>query len=1196
MSEFPLNNEQLAAKEAINCNVSVSAGAGSGKTRVLVERFLHILEQNKIKRSVHEQGVDAGNILAITFTRKAAGEMKERVRKGIEKRLASDIDGFWHKQLDALCRAQISTIHGLCSRILRENPVEARLDPAFVVAEEFESYQFRQSCLDKYLRRELHINNTAVTKLIELYGVTGLTRLVEQILPSLGDIAAETDLSKPYVDSIDRLPALKDELCIVVRDMVLERKNLAGKTSKTGKVLEQMAELLEEICAGIKKEPADFSKLDEAKAGMRATGKLKDYFAQIGKLREQIEAVAIDKMALEILPCWQEFLDGLGQYVQEQKREQDILDYDDLENYTIELLLNNEEVRHKYQERYRYIMVDEFQDTNDRQRQLIYLLCGDDSEKLSGQKLFIVGDPKQSIYRFRGADVSVFARVRREIEASGGENLLLKTNYRTVDKILLAVNSVFRLLMGVDTAKDVYYEELAHHKLGTELPQLLLVNYDKDCGKSKFQVEAETIAMAIEAYHEGRDFEGKQLLAPKVPYHKMAILLRAMTHSGDLAAALQARGIPYAIIDGKGFYECQEVLDMLNLFAALANRYNSLELAGVLRSPYFGLNDESLTKLFLQKKDCLWDALQEARAENYAVGQDELLSRAALVLQQLRQQASFLALPELWQCVWQALAVDAVLPAQEHGANKLANVKKLRQLALEYSLQQNATLSDWLSYVQSLREADARETTANLEAEDAVQILTIHKSKGLEFGTVFLPYLNSGDPADTSEIKYLRNIGLGIQAPDGEGALQNTNVLRNVKQQDKKLNLEERKRQLYVAMTRAEERLVMSGIIEGKMDKPLDELSWLKQLKHIYENDSLVEIKTIAVDADAYSGLEELPAPMVTDEQLQDIAPLPSYHANGRREFSPSSLQTYLHCQRQYFYQYVLGLPPLEEEAADGDDALTVGLQAGVGAAGTDLQFLNSQLSAKDLGSIVHRALELYKGDLDAALAQAIKENSPFYTGNGARKMLEAYLASDLYKRIPKHRQLREQSFTLYTDNGFIISGIIDCLAFKPDGSMLIVDYKTGRPPLHGEPEVGYAYQLAIYEKVVRERWARGSEGKAQPELNAELHFLRNNTAWNLQEARAQHPALPAEGKADSPAMQGQAKDYFAEALQLCEEISHKSEENEFLCKEQKSILKKQAPVLPVDNVTEAEKNAKNIPEGLAYCEHCPYNYVCNHK
>ena len=210
--------------------------------------------------------------------------------------------------------------------------------------------------------------------------------------------------------------------------------------------------------------------------------------------------------------------------------------------------------------------------------------------------------------------------------------------------------------------------------------------------------------------------------------------------------------------------------------------------------------------------------------------------------------------------------------------------------------------------------------------------------------------------------------------------------------------------------------------------------------------------------------------------------------------------------------------------------------------------------------------------------------------------MLEAYLASDLYKRIPKHRQLREQSFTLYTDNGFIISGIIDCLAFKPDGSMLIVDYKTGRPPLHGEPEVGYAYQLAIYEKVVRERWARGSEGKAQPELNAELYFLRNNTAWNLQDARAQQPALPAEGKAVCPAMQGQAKDYFAEALELCEEISRKSKETEFLCKEQKNIIDKQKTVLPVDNVTEAEKNAKNIPEGLAYCEHCPYNYVCNHK
>ena len=1180
MSEFPLNPVQQAAKEAIACNVSVSAGAGSGKTRVLVERFLYILERAQVKNN-NQQELDAGNILAITFTRKAAGEMKERVRKGIESRLDDDDRGFWRKQLEALNKAQISTIHGLCSRILRENPVEAQLDPAFQVAEEFASAEFLEDCLDKFLRRELREQNASIERLIAVYGVNGLQRLVISILPFLGDIAAEDNLCKPYLESINSLPKLKEQLCILARDMVLKRKDLVGKTSKAGKTLEFMAEMIEDICAGIKQEPADFTALDKATEGMQARGGIKDYLQAIRELEEIIENAAVDKAALELLPCWQELLRGLGNYVKEQKLALDLLDYDDLENYTVELLRNNEDVRRKYQERYRYIMVDEFQDTNDRQRQLIYLLCGDDDEKLEGKKLFIVGDPKQSIYRFRGADVSVFARVRREIAASGGKNLLLTKNYRTVDKILLAVNSVFRILMGTDSSKDVFFEELAYHKDGTELPQLLVVEFDKDCGKNKFQVEAEAVALAIEAYHEGKDYEGKQLLAPKVPYGKMAILLRAMTHCDDLASAMQARGIPYEIIDGKGFYECQEVLDILNLLASLHNRYNSLALAGVLRSPYFGLNDESLTKLFLQREDCLWDALQAAVPEDFGQ-QGEFLSRAAVILRRLRQQASVLALPELWQWVWRELAVDAVLPAQEHGANKLANVQKLRQLALEYSQQQNGTLADWLDYVQRLRAAEARETTANLETSDAVKIMTIHKSKGLEFGTVFLPYLNSNNQADTSEIKYLRGIGLGIKAPDANGVLQNTNVLRNVKDEYKRLELEERKRQLYVAMTRAEERLIMTGIAIGKKDKTLDELSWLKQLLQIYENDSVVEINAFDVEKHDAIELGVAERKEVTQEQLKAITPLPSYLPNGKREFTPSSLQTYLYCQRQYFYQYVMGLPPLEQEddeqpEASEDAVLTAQAQGQGEAFESKKQAYDSTISAKDLGSLIHRALELYKGDVDAALTKATQEIVPFYQGTKARRMLEKYLASDLYQRIPKDG-LREQAFTLYAPNDIVISGIIDCLGINSDGSMVLVDYKTGKPPIKGEVKEGYAYQLAIYERVVRQRWANSKAVKQPLQLTSELHFLQNNTLWNLE------------------AEQASGRDYYAEALALCEAISKKRTEEEFSCLEQKCISKEQKINLASYCKAEEENNAKNIAKGVAACDYCPYNYVCNHK
>lgn len=1109
MNKLQPNPEQKQAIEAIANNVVVSAGAGSGKTRVLVERFLHILEQHNHQNT---KPVDAANILAITFTRKAAGEMRERVRKGIEERLADDSSGFWRSQLGALDRTQISTIHGLCSRILRENPVEVQLDPSFTVAEEFEGDEFRQQCMREYLRRQLSQKNEGAAKLVAAYGVDGLMRQLESILPSLDKLAAE-DLTKPYAESIAELPQLRDDLCLALRELVLCREELTSKKSNARNCLENLAESIDEACTAVK-QGEEVNILGKYLLGVQARGKIKDSINNIKSLQEKIQLQAADKYALAFLPLWQNLLRGLDAYLREQKLAQDLLTFDDLENFTVELLKQNEQVRHKYQERFQYIMVDEFQDTNDKQRQLIYLLCGDDSEKLQGKKLFIVGDPKQSIYRFRGADVGVFARVRREIAAGGGESLKLSTNYRSMDKILLAVNSAFRELLGEDSSKDVFFEALAHNKICAEIPQLLLCAYDKECGTSKFQVEARAVAQTVKNYHANGN-----------SYGKMAILLRAMTHCEELAAALQEQGVPYEIVDGRGFYDCQEVLDVLNLLTALNNRCRSLELAGVLRSPFFGLHDETLTTLFLQQETCLWDALMQARPENFADKQSVLVQRAAKVLDKLRSQASLLGLPELWQSLWQELAMEAVLSVQEHGANKLANVQKLRRLAQEYSVQHKGTLGDWLDYVQRLREAETKETTANLSTGDAVQIMTIHKSKGLEFDTVFLPFLDSSTPSDTAEIKYLPQLGLGIKAPDENGVLQTTSILQKVKASDKLLENEERKRQLYVAMTRAEQRLILTGITDGKenkADKALAELSWLKQLQQIYQQEKAVEIKFIEESAEITEAVPVAKTEVVLDSQ-ELLAPLPTYAANGQQMFSPSALQTYLYCQRQYFYQHLMKLPQLDEFVNNYDG------QA------------QAVLPAKILGSIVHRALELYRGDLAAVLSAAIAQYAPSYQGGEAKVMLEKYLASAIYQELPK-KQMRELPFCL-TVGGILISGIIDCLCENDDGTLTIVDYKTGRPPQDGEAKLGYSYQLALYKAAVEQR----SQKKV---TQAQLHFLQNLSVWNLHDD----------------------KDYLQEALALGQEISGKGAESEFSCRSQ------------------------NVRTGLAGCAHCPYNYICNHR
>ena len=540
---------------------------------------------------------------------------------------------------------------------------------------------------------------------------------------------------------------------------------------------------------------------------------------------------------------------------------------------------------------------------------------------------------------------------------------------------------------------------------------------------------------------------------------------------------------------------------------------------------------------------------------------------------------------EVWEELWQKLHPDYVLSCQPRGEIKLANLNILRNSCAEYCLAKGASLAQWLEYVAELRENGGEEKGTLPTDDNAVKIYSIHKSKGLEFSVVFVAQLDKKYNADKTSVRYLPKFGLGIRNQLEDGTLEDTGILRELKDANNLLEQDERVRQMYVAMTRAKERLYLTGIVEKgepstKNPSGLKYAEWMSKLNNIYSQETNNYIEMVQLDGETGFGSASCSAMeeqidtglMIADEY---ISPLATYLENGPRSFSPSSLQTYLHCPRQYFYQYVMGLPPVDGESDVDASAEKPVISSMTASSNSNAQAtLTSSLSAKDLGSVIHRALELYKGDLDAALAQAIKENAPLYEGDEARKMLEGYLASDLYKRIPK-KQLREQAFTLYAENGIVLSGIIDCLAFNTDGSLLIVDYKTGRPPIDGEPDVGYAYQLAIYEKVVRERWARGQ----QPKLAAELHFLRNNTSWSLQEGNEK-----------------QGCDYYAAALKLCEEIAKKSTEAEFPCIEQKAIRAEQNNTNYQNDVTESVTIAKSIAAGVALCPNCPYNYVCNHK
>lgn len=1108
MSKNP-TPEQALAINTIKSNVSLLAGAGSGKTYVLMKRFVQILRS--------DLSVNPTNIVAITFTRKAADEIKGRVRQAVSEcveQAQTDLERLrWQEHLQKVESAPISTIHSLCSRILRDNPVETQLDPEFTILEDFEAQEFFKETLQQFLRKNIK-ENAALRRLVQTYGVNSFVNQVTALGDKLSELVREDNLAEPYLKAKEELPALQQKLFSAVREVIEAREALGAKT-KGRQTLTEAAGLLDEMQKQLLAPEPDCSLLD-ASGVVKVSGKaLAAELTNLKNLRQELNNVLLNAKGCDLVQDWLAVLQEFYACLSARKQENNVLFNDDLDLLAIEHLQKNEALRQKYQERYKYIMVDEFQDTNERQRQLIYLLCGN---KLDGKNnLFIVGDVKQSIYRFRHADVSVFNKVKEDIAQNAGQNLGMKTNFRSTQSIVESCNTAFCQLM------DLPKEEicLEHHEganTGGAKVCLLQVPYkskDDDLGakEDKWQKEAEAIAAYL------------QQELPKVepqlrPGASKAILLRAMTHCEILRQTLQGYGINCVVVKGKGFYEQQEVLDILNLLAALHNRYASLELAGALRSNYFGLDDATLTQLFWQTENDkpLWDVLQAVGSGelqlNLQPEQQALAMHAAERLRSLRQAAALMALPELFAQLWDELKPEFVLSQQENGPSKLANVKKLRRLAQQYCQTKQASLAEWLQNVKDLRASSSKEPAATVQADDALQIMTIHNSKGLEFDLVILPQLDKSVHGDTASIKYLPGKEgeqglLGIKVPDKEMQLQNSGVYELAKEHDKVLEEEEARRLLYVAMTRAQKQLLMVGTVaEEKLPEAVIGLpsakGWWQQLQAVYEVDwdkqesSCPWVRLLCADALSPAVEQQGEQQQLALEPLA-LAPLPAYATCGRTCFTASALQTYLHCQRQYYYQQVLAVPELEQTVA-GEQA--------------------HELPASVTGSIVHKALELYNGyNAEAVFAVALEKFAPGAAATQAKSMFDAYIVSDLYKALPK-KQKRELEFVQPLQKELAAEGVIDLLAFDEDDNMIIVDYKTGAPPEPDEVKLGYAYQLALYKDAAEKLYP----GKRV--VRAELHFLQNMSVWQL----------PLD------------KSYLQEAIELCEEISGKGEEDDFAC------------------------------------------------
>ncbi len=884
-------DEQAAAISIHDRNLIVTAGAGSGKTHVLVERYLALLDAHRDR--------PLSSIVAITFTEKAAREMRDRVRMRIEARLAeaaargdSAALDHWLERQAELTTARISTIHTLCAQVLRAHPAEAGIDPGFEVLDENEAAIVLDDAIELALAR-LSRDDHPAAALLARYDVREVRAVLREYAPSSTARPALEALGTPPETLLDRwrndwqtdvrarLDALRgdpdwraaldavppgalppdDKLSDVWRVVHTRRDVLLTCEPDAFFATGQETIAAIKLNVGSAKNWGSKDAVDWAKAALKTVRET---------LKAWLEAYppAIckrDEQAARLLGLWRAAIALAAETYQSAKDARAALDFDDLESRARRLLEGAPGVAAFYGEEIRHILVDEFQDTNDAQREIVYRLAGVGRAGAEG-RLFVVGDPKQSIYAFRGADVSVFGRVRADFTASGGQDLPLSTSFRTHSRLVAACNAIFGRVLQPGDGPALRYEialdrEMAAHRPAQpgavalhDAPLRVIVIPQLEDGPlldERRRWEAWEIAGQIHAlvqsgalvWDAGLDHaalpdlafvpdharEGGRGAYRPVGYGDVAILFRAMTRAPLYEDVFKAAGLPYVTVAGKGYFDRQEVWDLLHLLRALHDPADNLSLAVALRSPLFGLSDDALYALRAARqpdgsRPLLWDALFDDDLPLFPARDAEARQFARATLDELRDMAGRAPIADLLARALSLTGYAATLTGLSDGARRRGNVEKLFTLARASG---RISLSAFNAYAQELTTREVREGEAAVEAEGAVKLMTVHKSKGLEFPVVVLADAAWEHKARHGTLLVDPECGPACKVPldDPDDKTPPFAWHRAAALADRREAAEHR-RLLYVGATRAQDALIVSG---AQSKKTRGDSTWLDQ-------------------------------------------------------------------------------------------------------------------------------------------------------------------------------------------------------------------------------------------------------------------------------------------------------------------------------------------------------------------------------
>lgn len=1102
--------EQAQALSAGTGSIAVDAGAGCGKTFVLTERFLsHLDPQNEatVTASFDE-------LVAITFTDAAAREMRNRIREKCRDRLLSakgDRVGFWRTMLRSLDAARVSTIHSFASGLIRDHAIELGIDPAFSVLDPAEAAVLKSAAVDDALRQRLAPRDGAADEDLiataaefDLGGLRDRVKLlaaeaatpefkrwlrakpddlvkawrafyVEKVSPRYAREFLQSPLVTELLDLITTATPVKEGFIDWIIDFGNAVRAIPNAKDKDD-ALRALRPMLDfrvagrgDLC-GVKDWPDKESKT-------RFIALLKGMREVLDKQRRAGDPESM-RRAAELGIQLQHLADAAAKHYSKAKRERGVLDNDDLLVEAHRLLTDNklEDARRRVAGRVRVLLVDEFQDTDPLQAELVQAILGDakdGSGEDEARTLFFVGDFKQSIYRFRGAAPEVFEAMQAATPTGG--RLTLSKNFRSQPAVLDFVNTMFQPIFG----EKYLALKPSRPQVGLRPAVEMLWTVPEEDKNTPAQriAEAATIAARI-----------RQLIDEATPliYDKkiddarpatpgdFAILFRALSDVAAYEQALREAGLPYYLVGGHAFYAQQEVYDVLNLLRALLSECDEIALAGVLRSPLFGLTDETL--FWIAQNGGLSAGLFSAKLPSKLSDDDaHKAAHARDVLSALRRDKDRIGAAELLRRAFDETGYDATLVAEFLGERKLANLEKLHEQAREADASGSGLRGLTARLTEFIHSPPKEALAATTEGDaDVVRLMTVHASKGLEFPIVVLPDLNRKTRSDTTMAVFDEDLGplvKPVSRPEDDDKKGPPIGLDFWKAAEKPLDDEERDRLFYVACTRAADRLILSssyGAAVTKLEGP-----WMVRLNERFD----LATGKLLDDESA--------------ERLVEVVPPPP-PASDAGEAKRRSLHEAIESIDAGKVKASAAPKAVASVTVSADEVVTFSvsriggqLKRDSAPAAEDSDGASKGVDPRRLGTLVHAIIERLDPTASSwddaierwanALAPQELRREIAKDAKEAKRLVKRFVTTPEWAAMRAASRLeRETEFLLpwpMPDGSpnALIRGYLDALYQDASGGWHLVDYKTNATAAAGVPILAehYAIQMAVYAHAI---------------------------------------------------------------------------------------------------------------------------------